>query len=85
MRLCKFKCIHMFFKELKRRLNLLWQALSMFGLLILRRAKCRSERPSCAKDEKVMVVRTVWSLATYCDEICEVRAQPGKSSLQKWA
>ena len=81
MRLCKFKCIRMFFKDLKRKLNFPWQVVSLLGLLILRRVEYRSERIYCAKDQKVMVVRTSWSLATYYDETCEIRAQPGKNLL----
>ena len=81
VRLCKFKCVRMFFKELKRNVNLPWQALSVLGLLILRRVEYRSARVCCAKDEKVMGVRTAWSPATYCDETCEIRAQLGRNSL----
>ena len=71
----------MFFKELKRRLNLPWQPPSLLGLLILRRVEYRSERVYCAKDEKVIVVRTAWVLATHSDETCEIKAHPGKNSL----
>ena len=80
VRLCKFECIRISFKELKRKLNLLWQLPLLLGLLILRRVECRSERLCCAKDEKVIVVRTAWSLAIHCDEIYEVKTQPGNNS-----
>ena len=54
MRLCKFECIRISFKELKRKLNLFWYLSLLFGLLILRRVEYRSERVCCPKDEKVI-------------------------------
>ena len=73
MRLYKFEFIYISFKELKRKLNFPWQLPSLLGLLILHRVECRSERLYCAKDEKVIVVRTDWTLTIYYDETSEVK------------
>ena len=36
---------------------------------------CRSERLCCAKDEKVIFIRPIWSLMIYCDETYEIKRQ----------
>ena len=55
--LVKFECIRIFFKELKKkRLNPRWKSFLLFGLLI---CESRFERLSCAKDEKVRLVRPI--------------------------
>ena len=81
VRLCNFECIYISLEELKRKLNLPWQLPLLLGLLILRRVECRSERLCCAKDEKIIVVRTASSLAIHYDETYEVKTQPGNNSL----
>ena len=75
MRLGKFGCNRISFKELKRKLNYFWQLSSLFGVLILRRVECRFERLCYAKDEKVIVIRTAWNIAIHCDETYEVKSQ----------
>ena len=84
VRLWKFEYIRISFKVLKRKLNFLWQPLLLFGLLILHRVKCRSERQSCAKDEKIIIIRIGSSLVWYCDETYKFLSQPGNNSFKKW-
>ena len=68
-----------FFKQLKRKVNFFWQLFLLLGLLILYRVECRFEKLYCTKDEKIIIIKIVWNLATYCDDIYEVKTQYGKN------